>query len=250
MLVESLSRIALLGSTWVLYLLLGLSILSLTSALERWLFFARRADDIDALAARFSAALEVEDFDRARRVLRESKSIEAGIVLTALRWVHAGPAALANALDASLGNARGQLQRSTYLLGTLGNNAPFIGLLGTVIGVIDAFHQLGDAGQNRAAMGNVMTGIAEALVATGVGLFVALPAVVAYNVLQKRIAEVETGVLVLGKLAGAFAEARERAGESIPRLDHDMSTNHATAAALVAEQGPQVAQATHATDEG
>lgn len=218
MLVEALSRIALLGSTWVLYLLLGLSVISLTSALERWLYFARRSDDVDALGARFSEALEVEDFDRARKVLRESRSIEAGIVLTALRWVHGGPAAFANAIDASLANARGQLQRSTYLLGTLGNNAPFIGLLGTVIGVIDAFHQLGEAGQNRAAMGSVMTGIAEALVATGVGIFVALPAVVAYNVIQKKIAEVETGVQVLGKLAGAYVEARERTGESIPRV--------------------------------
>jgi biopolymer transport protein ExbB/TolQ len=244
MLVESLSRIALLGSTWVLYLLLALSVVSLTSALERWLFFARRAEDIDALAARFSAALEVEDFDRARRVLRESKSLEAGIVLTALRWVHGGPAALANALDASLGNARGQLQRSTYLLGTLGNNAPFIGLLGTVIGVIDAFHQLGDAGQNHAAMGNVMTGIAEALVATGVGLFVALPAVVAYNVLQKKIAQVETGVMVLGKLAGAFVESRERAGDPIPRTKVEDSGPR------VAPVVPLASQAAPATEEG
>src|SRR6202451_4220350 len=99
MLVERLSRISLLGSTWVLYLLLGLSVVSLASALERWIFFARRADDIDALAARFSEALEVEDFDRARQVLRASKSLEARIVLTALRWVHGGPAALSNALD-------------------------------------------------------------------------------------------------------------------------------------------------------
>src|ERR1700685_2263368 len=118
MLVERLSRIALLGSTWVLYLLLGLSVVSLASVLERWFFCARRADDIDSLSARFSEALEVEDFDRARRVLRESRSLEAGIVLTALRWVHGGPGALANALDASLGNARGQLQRSTHPLRT------------------------------------------------------------------------------------------------------------------------------------
>jgi biopolymer transport protein ExbB/TolQ len=239
MLVERLSRIALFGSAWVLYLLLGLSVVSLASALERWVFFARRADDIDALAARFSEALEVEDFDRARRVLRESKSLEARIVLTALRWVHGGPAALSNALDASLGNARGQLQRSTYLLGTLGNNAPFVGLLGTVIGVIDAFHQLGDAGQNHAAMGNVMTGIAEALIATGVGLFVALPAVVAYNLLQKKIAEVETGVLVLGKLAGAFAETRANAGESLPRVAAEAPFNEATPALSTAAQATE-----------
>src|SRR5580698_4624111 len=242
MLVESLSRIALLGSTWVLYLLLALSVVSLTSALERWLFFARRADDIDALAARFSEALEIEDFDRARRVLRESKSLEAGIVLTALRWVHGGPAAFANALDASLGNARGQLQRSTYLLGTLGNNAPFIGLLGTVIGVIDAFHQLGDAGQNHAAMGNVMTGIAEALVATGVGLFVALPAVVAYNVLQKKIAQVETGVMVLGKLPGALARLDEGAGDAIPRAKAEDRGSHVTQTVSLAPQAAQASE--------
>ena len=228
MLVERLSRIALLGSTWVLYVLLALSVASLASALERWIFFARHADDLDALASRFSEALEVEDFDLARRVLRESRSVEASIVLTALRWVHGGPRALADALDASLARARGRLTRSTYLLGTLGNNAPFVGLLGTVIGVIDAFHQLGEAGQNKGAMGNVMSGIAEALVATGVGLFVALPAVVAYNLVQKKIAEVETGVQVLGKLAGAYVEAREHAGEALPTVsDFVPSTNGA-----------------------
>jgi biopolymer transport protein ExbB/biopolymer transport protein TolQ len=217
MLMERLSRIALLGSSWVLYLLLALSVASLASALERWFFFARHADDLDALASRFSEALEVEDFDRAREVLRGSRSLEAGIVLTALRWIHGGPRALADAVDASLARARGRLMRSTYLLGTLGNNAPFVGLLGTVIGVIEAFHQLGDAGQNKGAMGNVMSGIAEALVATGVGLFVALPAVVAYNLVQKKISEVETGVQVLGKLAGAYVEALDHAGEALPR---------------------------------
>ncbi len=251
MLVEHLSRVAAFGSAWVLYLLLALSVLSLSSALERWIYFARRSENIDALSARFSEALEVEDFDRARRVLRESRSIEAGIVLQALRWVHGGPAALANALDASLGNARGQLQRSTYLLGTLGNNAPFIGLLGTVIGVIDAFRQLGDAGQNHAAMGNVMSGIAEALIATGVGLFVALPAVVAYNLLQKKISEVETGVLVLGKLAGAFAEARDRAGDPIPRVVEEEPVRAAPAAAVTTPRASQkihTVEASHAAE--
>ena len=229
MLIERLSRIALLGSTWVIYLLLALSVVSLMSALERWRFFARHRDDLDALAARFSEALELEDFDRARQVLRESPALEAGIVLAALRWVHGGPRALADAVEASFARARGQLTRSTYLLGTLGNNAPFVGLLGTVIGVINAFRQLGEAGQNHGAMGNVMSAIAESLIATGVGLFVALPAVVAYNLVQKKISEVETGVQVLGKLAGAYVETRDHAqsersrisgyGESQPALE-------------------------------
>jgi biopolymer transport protein ExbB/biopolymer transport protein TolQ len=104
------------------------------------------------------------------------------------------------------------------LLGTLGNNAPFIGLLGTVLGVIQAFHQLGDggAGQNKAAMGNVMTGIAEALIATGVGLVVAIPAVVAFNVAQKKIGEIESNVTSIGKqlLALLKFSPRERSGKA------------------------------------
>src|SRR5580692_9764200 len=111
MLVERLAHVALLGSAWVLYLLLGLSVVSLASALERWVFFARRADDLDALSARFSEALEVEDFDGARRVLRESRSLEARVVLTALRWAHGGPRALADALDSSMASVRGPLLR-------------------------------------------------------------------------------------------------------------------------------------------
>jgi biopolymer transport protein ExbB/TolQ len=218
MLVERLSRIALLGSTWVLYLLFALSVVSLAAAAERWVFFARRSDDIEGLEARFAEALEAFDFERARDILKASRSLEASIVLAALRWAHGGPRALADAIEASLARARRDLAKSTNLLATLGNNAPFIGLLGTVIGIINAFHQLGDAGQNKAAMGNVMSGIAEALIATGVGLFVALPAVVVYNIIQKRIGEVETGVQVLGKLVGAFVESRERDGKPLPKL--------------------------------
>ncbi len=235
MLVERLSRIAQLGSSWVLYVLLALSVVSITSALERWFFFARRSDDIDALTARFSEELEGGNFGRAVDVLKGSRSLEAGIVLGALRWVHGGPRALSDALDAAMAKARVPLGRSSNLLGTLGNNAPFIGLLGTVIGIINAFHQLGDAGQNKGAMGNVMGGIAEALVATGVGLFVAIPAVVVYNLVQKKIADVETGVNVLGKLVSAFIESREHAGEPLPRVDPTESSSAAVASTPATE---------------
>src|SRR5436190_2098206 len=81
----------------------------------------------------------------------------------------------------------------------LGNNAPFVGLLGTVIGVINAFHALGDSNAAKGGMGNVMAAIAEALVATGVGLVVALPAVVAYNVAQKKASNIEANVGILAK---------------------------------------------------
>jgi biopolymer transport protein ExbB/biopolymer transport protein TolQ len=97
-------------------------------------------------------------------------------------------------------------------LGTLGNNAPFIGLLGTVLGVIQSFQMLGEGGGNKAAMGNVMSGIAEALIATGVGLFVALPAVVAFNVCQKQINDIEGNVSVIGKQLLALLKFSHKAG--------------------------------------
>ena len=80
-----------------------------------------------------------------------------------------------------------RLERRLAFLGTLGSNAPFIGLLGTVIGIVMAFDALGAAGPNAAAPATVMAAIAEALVATAVGLAVAIPAVMAFNGFHRRI---------------------------------------------------------------
>jgi biopolymer transport protein ExbB/biopolymer transport protein TolQ len=214
-LVERLLRLALVGSAWVLYLLLALSVVSAAAMVERWLFFRRHGDDVDALRRRLAAVLRDGDLPGAERVLGASRSLEARILREALRWRDGGADAVSDAVDSELYVLKRDLERGMALLGTLGNNAPFLGLFGTVLGVIEAFHQLGD-GANKAAMGNVMSGIAEALVATGVGLFVALPAVVAYNLVQKRIGEIENGVGSLGKLVtaalrtGRFRAADER----------------------------------------
>ena len=207
MIVDRLLRLALVGSTWVLYLLIGLSVVSFTAMLERWLYFRRHRDDIDRLRGRLGEALRRDDLEDAEAVLAASRSLEARVVRAAIGWRHGGPDAVADVVESELAQAKKELERGLNLLGTLGNNAPFIGLFGTVLGVIEAFRQLGDTG-NKDAMGNVMAGIAEALVATGVGLFVALPAVVAYNVLQKRIGDVESGVSSLSRLVTASLKSR------------------------------------------
>ena len=77
--------------------------------------------------------------------------------------------------------------RRTSILGTLGATAPFIGLLGTVCGIIQSFQSLAETA-NRSTNA-VMGGIAEALVATGMGLLVAIPCVVAYNYFSRRAAQ-------------------------------------------------------------
>jgi biopolymer transport protein ExbB/biopolymer transport protein TolQ len=229
--VDKLLRLALVGSAWVLYLLMALSVVSLAAMAERLLFFRRHADDVDALRAKAAKALRGGDLAVAEKLLAASPSLEARVIREALRWKDGGPDAVSDAIDSELYAVKKELERGMALLGTLGNNAPFIGLLGTVLGVIEAFHQLG-AGANKAAMGNVMSGIAEALVATGVGLFVALPAVVAYNIIQKRLGEIENGVGALGKLVTAA-----------------LKTGHLTTTAPEAQESDEPARDEGARDE-
>lgn len=211
MLIEKLLKVALLGSSWVMYTLLGLSVFSIGAMIERTLFFWRRRDDVDELGDRLIALLEKRDAAGASALLKKSKSVEASVIEPALRYIDGGADAVADAIDGQMIRARAELERGATLLGTLGNNAPFIGLFGTIIGVIIAFHQLG-VSQSGASMNAVMGGIAEALVATGVGLFVAIPAVVAYNIFQKRIGDVENNVAAIAKDVTALLKANGHKG--------------------------------------
>lgn len=218
MLIERLERVALAGgSAWVLYLLISLSFVSIGIMVERWFFFRRRRDDVDGLSDNLVGHLRRGDRRAAEQMLERSPSIEALTMRPVLDWLEGGPEAVQEALDCEMGRRRRELERSMTFLGTLGNNAPFVGLLGTVLGVIQAFHQLGQ-GMDKQANANVMAGIAEALIATGVGLIVALPAVVAYNVFQKKANEIEANVAVMGKKLLAFLKARAKLAAELGAL--------------------------------
>jgi biopolymer transport protein ExbB/TolQ len=212
-LIEKLLKVALLGSSWVMYLLLGLSVFSIGAMIERLLYFRKRNDDIDELGERLIALLEAGDRDGAATLLKNSPSVEAEVLTAALRYIRSGAEAVTDAIESAMIRARLDMERGSTLLGTLGNNAPFIGLFGTVIGVIIAFHQLG-AGQSSASMNAVMGGIAESLVATGVGLFVAIPAVVAYNVIQKKVGDIESNIAAIAKDLTAHLKAGESPAEA------------------------------------
>jgi len=211
--VETLLKIALLGSAWVLYLLLALSVVSIGVMLERALFFRRnRRRGGDVLRDGLLDALRDGAPDRVERLLRDSATVEGDVVAAAYLFRDGGAKAVSDALDAELARSRATLERGMNFLGTLGNNAPFIGLFGTVIGVIVAFEELGSAAAQAGSMGNVMSGIAEALVATGVGLFVAIPAVIGYNIFQQRIGEIEQEAIALGRIVSAALETQAKGG--------------------------------------
>jgi len=213
MIVERLLKVALLGSSWVLYLLLALSVVSFSTMFERYLYFRKHRTDFDALRRQLRKHLQEEDLADAEKLLEQSPAIEARVALEGLRWASGGPGAMSDAVDSELSRVKTELERGLNLLGTLGNNAPFVGLFGTVIGVIGAFEELGRGGSahsvaagpaGQVASQAVMTSIAEALVATAVGIFVALPAVAAFNYFQRRIASLLLATDVLANLVLAY----------------------------------------------
>src|SRR5690606_6467547 len=123
--------------------------------------------------------------------LNDSPSAEAAVVLAGLDEADRGYKAAEEAMTGARALQKMRLERRLAFLGTLGNNAPFIGLFGTVIGVVQAFEGLATESTEAAQTGSgapqvVMAAIAEALVATAVGLAVAIPAVVAFNFYQRH----------------------------------------------------------------
>ncbi len=213
MLTQTLLRATLVGEDWILYLLIALSVLSIAIMLERLAFFASRGlPAVDALAADLCAGRIAP----VREALARARGMEGVVLRAALDAAPRGPAAVQEIIAGGIVRERMRYERFLAFLGTLGNNAPFVGLLGTVLGIIRAFQDLATAAPGAAAQGpqTVMAGISQALVATALGLFVALPAVVAFNSFQRWLKAIvgrtnTLGHALVAQLSGS-AEAAER----------------------------------------
>lgn len=193
-----------LGAGWLLVLMLILSVISLAIMLERAFLYWSLRDDIPILMKDLARLLRTGDLEGARRRLEASPSAEAAVVVAGIVEAEMGASSAEEAMNGASALQRMKLEKRLAFLGTLGNNAPFIGLLGTVIGIVGAFDELGKvkaaipgaagaAGvatatvQTGVAPEAVMTNIAEALVATAIGLLVAIPAVAAFNAFQRIV---------------------------------------------------------------
>jgi biopolymer transport protein ExbB len=199
------------GSAPLLYLMIALSVVSLAIMLERaWLFGTMR-EDLDALLRDLGAYLSAGDLVGARARFSSSRSAEAAVVVAGLGHAARGPEAAAEAMSGAMTRQRLKLEHRLSFLGTLGDNAPFIGLLGTVVGIVMAFDRLGEArpDAHQAVPTEVMAAIAEALVATAIGLAVAIPAVAAFNYFQRRIKVISANADALTKLLLAHLRGTE-----------------------------------------
>jgi biopolymer transport protein ExbB len=217
------SKLALLevGASPILYLMLGLSVASVALVIERLIFFLRTREDLQGLAERLSARLAVSDLTGAKALVTGQSSAEAAVVAAGLGVISKGSAAVEEAMSGARAIQKMRLERRLGFLGTLGSNAPFVGLLGTVIGIVQAFEQLERAGAatGGGAMSGVMGAIAEALVATAIGLLVAIPAVAAFNAFQRRIKTVLGNTEALTHIVLTHVKAMEPAGPARGSFD-------------------------------
>lgn len=206
-----------IGASPIMYLMIALSVISVAIMLERALFFFRVRENLQRLASELSGYLGKGDVSAARELVADGKSVEAAVVAAGLARVQHGAAAVEEAMSGATAVQRMRLERRLGFLGTLGNNAPFVGLLGTVIGIVQAFDQLQAAGAGNGsggAMGGVMGAIAEALVATAIGLVVAIPAVAAFNAFQRQIKAILGNAEALRHIVLSYVKAEPRGGSS------------------------------------
>ena len=143
-------------------------------------------------------AVVKHDLVTARSLCESAKTPLAGIFLEALRWRNIALEDLTSVLSTSRSEAVTEMRRGLWVLGTIGSLAPFIGLFGTVWGILRSFHDMATQGSGGFAV--VASGISEALVATAAGLLVAIIALAFYNWLQVRCVA----------MAGVFARSCER----------------------------------------
>ena len=180
-----------LGASWVLWLLVALSVLSIGIMIDRALWLRGRDTEIERFTRELRGALERNEVDRFVAKYKDDPAIPVRVALRGLEERAHGAESAAEAMHGERLFWRKQADKHMIILGTLGNNVPFVGLFGTVLGVISAFEHL--RVNTAAAQDKTLDLIAEALTATAFGLLVAIPAVIAFNYFTRRIRVVMTG---------------------------------------------------------
>jgi len=207
MLTQKLLAVATAGSDWILYLLIFLSICSIAIIIERFFYLRGTLSQSRKIADRAREGIKANDLKVLEDLSKNHDSLEGRLLEYALRYANSkGVEGVSEVMNSYVLMERPGLEKNLGFLATLGSNAAFIGLLGTVLGIVRAFADLAGSQGNP---GVVMAGISEALVATAVGIFVAIPAVAAYNFFQKQVKQILTNAESIKQLCLAYTMTRE-----------------------------------------
>lgn len=170
------------GARLILLLLLGLSVWSVSIMLESFKSFRFSENFTDIEKA--EKLIREKNWNELKSWVQSSQGLHVGTLRAAIESGSVDPDLIDRSVRSYLTLEKARLENGLTPLATLGSNAPFIGLFGTVLGIIQAFAVLGSS---HADTTSIMVGISEALVATAVGLFVAIPAVIAYNYFSRKM---------------------------------------------------------------
>jgi biopolymer transport protein ExbB/TolQ len=203
-LMQSALDLPVLRAEWVMWLLLAISVVSIGIMVERAWFFSQRRVDIAQLRDEFASALARRDTEGALKLFT-GDALEHRVVLFGLRSHEAGPDSVEDLLWGATHKERERYDERLGLLATIASTAPYIGLFGTVLGIIHAFRDLSHNLQD--ASGAAMAGIAEALITTALGLAVAIPALVAFNAYKRRVKVATNNAQLLCRMMLAHLKA-------------------------------------------
>jgi biopolymer transport protein TolQ len=205
---EALLKISDAGAHGILYLMGIVSIISVSIMIERF-FSLRKVSQSSALIANdFKKMIEGQDLDNLTNLSKENSSLESRALGYGLTFVKKhGLDGLDELFNSFKTIERPGLEKNLNVLGTIASNAPYVGLLGTVMGIMKAFNDLA----NNPGQGNevVMAGIGHALVSTALGLAVAIPAVIGFNFFQKKVGLVLSNIDAARDLCLAFSKSRK-----------------------------------------
>lgn len=180
-------KFAELGAEWVMWLMIILGFVMIIIAIERLLLLNKTKVDAPNIARQLLDFLDKNQPQQAKKELTGGLAMEQRVLADGLSQYHRGAVYVEQIMLSTLAREKQRYNRYLSYFGTLGNNTPFIGLFGTVIGIILAFKKLGE--NPKGGLEVIGPLISEALVATAVGLFVAIPAVVIFNWFKSEVKE-------------------------------------------------------------
>lgn len=194
--------VLLLASLWSWIIIVG-----------RLLAFRRAEAASERLAARVAKLARAGQLAEARELAQGEDGSLARLLHAGLAHGSRDKAVLTEALQRRQAEELLTLESRLSILGSIGSVAPYVGLFGTVLGIIRSFHSLGQGAADAAGAAVVSAGIAEALVATAAGLAVAVPAVIFFNAFSRRLTVLETRLeMAASELVEALTDKSRRGG--------------------------------------
>jgi biopolymer transport protein ExbB/TolQ len=188
---------------FTMYILLICSIVTVTVIVERLMYFKKksRIRCVDIMRP-LAEALSRNDLARACALCEKDDTPFANVAGAGLKAADKSREKIANAMDRQISAEVMELERSLSVLGTIGSTVVYIGLFGTVLGIIRSFQQIAESAGGAGGMDTVIAGIAEALICTATGILVAVPAVIAYNLFTKRVENFTTDMELVASETG------------------------------------------------